>query len=106
MPGTEERLKNCPLVIVVGDAINRFEIILHELEGFNMGSNRVGWHAASTGGEHGQSNDNPVVASTGIVVEPRDVGFADVTEVCGELCQHDGIHGGVEWDRAMLTGME
>jgi hypothetical protein len=78
-PGTEERLENCSLVVFVGDAIYRFDRIFHELEGLSMGSNCVGWHTASAGCEHGQGNYNPVVTSTGVVIEHCDVGLAYVT---------------------------
>jgi hypothetical protein len=44
-----------------------------------MSANCVGWHVAAAGSEYGQGDYNPVVAGTGVVVKPRNVGFAHST---------------------------
>ena len=83
-----------------------FDGVFHEFQAVCMGLDCRVWHAASTGCQHSKGDNDPIVACGSVVVKTGHVVFEYPTEVCGQLCQHDGIGCFLLWGGSMLSIVE
>ncbi len=67
MTGAKEWRCRRPVVVIVGEAMNRFDVVLHMLESQCVSADGVGWHTATADSEHTERSYDAVVTGGGVM---------------------------------------